>query len=216
MHTLSVCMVVRNEEKLLPSLLRYLKPITDELMVFDQDSTDKTPRILADFGARVIHRTPKGLADIDRQDCYTLATSDLVLALDADEKPNRRLMKYIKALKEVTALHYDVWWFFFRNVINGVDCSEKMPDDWHPRLWTRSDDKSPVIVWPSEAHTYPPIHSEKQLFCTAGKIDHVRTLAKIQQVHDERGPVIDEKNRQLEANWQAMVTEFIEMKKGKR
>jgi len=209
-------MVIRNEEKLLPSLLNYVKPITDEFMIFDQNSTDRTPQILADVGARVVRRTAKGIADIDRQDCYTLATSDLILALDADEKPDKRLMEYLKALKEMATLPYDVWWFFFRNIIDGVDVSEKMPDDWHPRLWTRADNKPPVTIWPGEAHTYPQIQSHRQLFCTAGKIDHVRTLAKIQKVHDERGPVIDPKNRQLEANWQAMVTEFVETKKGKR
>jgi glycosyltransferase involved in cell wall biosynthesis len=209
-------MVIRNEEKALPSLLKYVKPITDEFMIFDQDSTDRTPRILSDVGARVVPRTAKGLADIDRQDCYTLATSDLVLALDADEKPDKRLMKYIKSLKDTAELPYDVWWFFFRNVIDGIDCSEKMPHDWHPRLWARADNRPPVIIWPGEAHTYPQIQSHRQLFCTAGKIDHVRTLAKIQTVHDERGPVIDPQNRQLEENWQEMVTEFVNTKKGRK
>ncbi len=219
MFTLSICMVLRNEEKVLPSLLKYVSPIADEFMVFDQGSTDRTPQILADVGARVIKRTPKGIADLDRQDCYTLATSDLVLALDADERPDGRLMKYLKSLKELKELPYDVWWFFFRNIIDKIDVSEKMPDDWHPRLWTRSDNKAPIIVWPGEAHTYPQINSDRQLFCspgTAGCIDHIRTLKKIQSVHDERGPVIDPKNRQLEKNWQNMVTEYINAKKGKR
>lgn len=216
MKKLSVCMVVRNEEKALPSLLKYVKPITDEFMVFDQGSTDKTPRILADIGARVISRTPKGLADIDRQDCYTLATSDLVLALDADERPDKRLMDYIKSLKEMQDLPYDVWWFQFRNFVDGVDIEQIMPRDWHPRLWVRGDNTPPLIVWPPKAHTFPEIRTEKQLFCTAGRVDHIRTLEKIKQVHAERGPVIDPQNRQLEQNWQNTVEEFLKNRKGRR
>lgn len=213
MAKLSVCMVVHNEEKLLPSLLKYLKPIVDEFLIFDQDSTDRTPRILADAGAHVVHRTRKSLADIDRQDCYTLATGDLVLALDPDEKPDKRLMKYLITLKQEESA-YDVWWFKFRNLVDGIDIEEVMPSDWHPRLWKRADNRQPCIIWPGEAHTHPQVNTPRQLFFGGGGIDHIRTLAKIKAVHEDRGKVIDPRNRQFETGFQQMLEDFLSRKKG--
>jgi len=206
-------MVVHNEEKQLPSLLKFLKPIMDELMVFDQGSTDKTPRILADFNARVVRRTRKSLADFDRQDCYTLATGDLVLALDPDERPDKRLMKYIASLKEVDS-PYEVWWIQFRNIVDGIDIEEVMPSDWHPRLWRRWDNRQPCIVWPGEAHTFPQINTQRQLFFSGGRINHIRTLEKIKAVHADRGPVVSPQNQQFETGFQQMLEDFLKRKKG--
>jgi glycosyltransferase involved in cell wall biosynthesis len=47
-------MIVRNEETKLPQCLNSIRGLTDELIVVDTGSTDSTPQIAANYGARVL------------------------------------------------------------------------------------------------------------------------------------------------------------------
>ena len=53
MH-LSLCMIVRNEERNLQSCLDSVRAIADEIVIVDTGSTDSTPNIAAHNGAKVI------------------------------------------------------------------------------------------------------------------------------------------------------------------
>jgi len=212
---ISLCMVVRDEEKNLPGVFRWAKGVVDEIVIMDQGSTDGTPAICRDWGVYYHRTTRKDLADVDRQDCYNLATGDYCLALDADELPDVRLTRYLKSLKnkDLEAL-YHVYWFPFLNLVDGVDIKPILGDDWHPRFWRIGDNiLPPVIVWPATAHTFPQINTAKVLFCNRGKIVHKRTLARIKRVHEERMKVIDPSNQQLEQNFLETLERFLNVRK---
>lgn len=220
MPKISLCMVVRNEAKVLPRLFKHVRPVVDELVVFDQSSDDDTGRICKEFGATldrsmVIRTTRKNLADIDRQDCYNISTGNYVLALDADERPDDGVMKLIAEIRKDGGRNH-IYWFSFRNLVDGIDIKEVLKEDWHPRLWVREEGRPPVLEWPTKAHTFPTFNTENQIFSTRGKIDHIRTLDKIKFVASERRQVIDPQNQQLEANFGMAVEDFIARKKGRR
>lgn len=213
MKQISLCMVVRNEEKQLPDLFKLVRPVVDEIVIFDQSSDDDTGRICKEAGAKVITTSRKNLADIDRQDCYSFATKDYVLALDADERPDKGMMKFLHQIRSGTGKH-GIYWFAFRNLVDGVDIKEILGEDWHPRLWMRMD--PPIIEWPQQAHTFPKFNTDSHLFCTRGKVDHLRTLDKIKRVQTERGQVIDPQNQMVEQEFGKRVEELLKRKKGKR
>ncbi len=48
-------MIVKNEEIALPKCLSSVKGVVDEMVVLDTGSTDRTPEIAKEFGARVYH-----------------------------------------------------------------------------------------------------------------------------------------------------------------
>ena len=52
--SLSLCMIVKNAERSLPACLDSVRDLACELIVVDTGSTDRTPRIAADYGAKVI------------------------------------------------------------------------------------------------------------------------------------------------------------------
>ena len=52
---LSVCMIVKNEERFLDQCLASVKDIADELIVIDTGSTDRTIEITREHGAQVGH-----------------------------------------------------------------------------------------------------------------------------------------------------------------
>lgn len=216
MTTISLCMVVRNSEKTLPKIFKKLNGVVDEICICDQSSDDNTEKVCDEFGVDLFYSvTRKNLADVDRQDLYNFASKDMILALDDDELPNERLIKFLKEVKRTEPSH-DIYWFGFENLVDGVNIDDILTPmdvvlkDPHPRFWVNK--QPPVIVWPQVAHTFPEFNTNSHLFCTRGKVIHNRTLAKIRRVTEDRGKVIDPRNQQVEQNFLRAVEEKLRLK----
>jgi tetratricopeptide (TPR) repeat protein len=83
--TLSLCMIVKDEEEMLPRCLAAAKPAVDEIIVVDTGSTDRTVEIAESFGARVLHHEWNGSFSDARNVSLDAASGDWVIYLDADE-----------------------------------------------------------------------------------------------------------------------------------
>lgn len=83
---LSVCMIVRDEKKLLLRCLKSVRAVADELIVVDTGSTDGTISVAKDFGARVFHFEWCDDFAAARNESIRHATSDWILQIDADEE----------------------------------------------------------------------------------------------------------------------------------
>lgn len=82
---LSLCMIVRDEEEMLPRCLAAAREAVDEIVVVDTGSRDRTREIARDFGARVIDFAWTGSFADARNVSVDAATGDWILFLDADE-----------------------------------------------------------------------------------------------------------------------------------
>jgi tetratricopeptide (TPR) repeat protein len=83
--TLSLCMIVRDEEEMLPRCLEAAAPAVDEIVIVDTGSVDRTVEIARSFGARVIEREWTGSFSDARNASFEAATGDWIIYLDADE-----------------------------------------------------------------------------------------------------------------------------------
>ncbi len=83
--TLSLCMIVRDEEEMLPRCLAAVAPAVDEIVIVDTGSQDRTIEIARSFGARVLERPWTGSFSEPRNVSFEEATGDWLLYLDADE-----------------------------------------------------------------------------------------------------------------------------------
>lgn len=83
--SLSVCLIVKNEEQDLERCLDSLRPLTPEIVVVDTGSTDRTPEIALECGARVIRHAWDHDFSAARNVGIDAATGDWILILDADE-----------------------------------------------------------------------------------------------------------------------------------
>lgn len=85
-RTISLCMIVKDEEKFLPACLDSVKPFIDEIIIVDTGSKDQTVNIAQQYGAKVFHIPWENDFAKARNVSLEHATSDWVLHLDADEQ----------------------------------------------------------------------------------------------------------------------------------
>lgn len=117
---LSVCLIVKNEERNLPRCLNSIKGLVDEIVIVDTGSTDKTKEIALDFNCKVIDF--KWCNDFSKARNVSIdnATGEWILFLDADEEiPKEDLLE----LKFKMEKEKKVEAYFFRlvNFIKGKD-----------------------------------------------------------------------------------------------
>ncbi len=82
---LSLCMIVRDEEEMLPRCLAAVADAVDEIVIVDTGSQDRTIEIAKSFGAKVIEREWTGSFADARNVSFDAATGDWLMYLDADE-----------------------------------------------------------------------------------------------------------------------------------
>ena len=81
---LSLCMIVKDEEEMLPRCLAAAAPAVDEIVIVDTGSSDRTIEIAREFGATVIEREWTGSFSEARNVSFDAATGDWLMFLDAD------------------------------------------------------------------------------------------------------------------------------------
>jgi tetratricopeptide (TPR) repeat protein len=82
---LSLCMIVRDEQEMLPRCLAAVAEAVDEIVIVDTGSTDATIEIARSFGARVIEHGWTGSFAQARNVSFDAAGGDWLMYLDADE-----------------------------------------------------------------------------------------------------------------------------------
>ena len=82
---ISLCMIVKDEEEMLPGCLEPVKDAVNEIVIVDTGSSDRTIEIAESFGARVISFPWNGSFSDARNVSLDAATGDWVIYLDADE-----------------------------------------------------------------------------------------------------------------------------------
>lgn len=106
-HTVSLCMVVKNEEKWLRHCLTKAKPYVSEIIIVDTGSTDDSVAIAESFGANVIHHQFHHHFSWARNEGLDQAKGDWILVLDADEEmPPYNKEKYRTLLNTKQYLGY--------------------------------------------------------------------------------------------------------------
>jgi tetratricopeptide (TPR) repeat protein len=83
---LSLCLIARDEERMLPGCLASVRGLADEVVVVDTGSRDGTREIAVRAGARVYDRPWDDDFSAPRNLALAGATGDWVLQLDADER----------------------------------------------------------------------------------------------------------------------------------
>ena len=201
--SLSLCMIVKNEEKYLARCLASLKPMVDEMIVVDTGSTDATHDIAEIFGAKVFDFEWNDDFATARNHSLVQATGDWILVMDADEviatSDHGKILDLIKKSKN----NKHAYVLTTRNYTDRQDSSdysentgqykEEMSTGWIPSKKVRlfQNQKGVHFVFPVHEQVDPvlsdmgislvespiPVHHY-------GKLDQARTAERWQTYYD--------------------------------
>ena len=153
MVTISLCMIVKNEEACLGRCIDSLKGIVDEMIVVDTGSTDKTVEIAKERGASVYHFDWTGDFSEARNYSFSLAKCDYIYAADADEEldeENRE--RFLKLKNDIGDLNVDIVQMYYKNQLS-FRTVYNYDRELRPKLFKRVRN----FVWTD------PIHEQVQL-----------------------------------------------------
>ncbi|MCG5026997.1 glycosyltransferase family 2 protein, partial [Anoxybacillus flavithermus] len=85
MITISLCMIVKNEEDVLARCLDSVQHLVDEIIIVDTGSTDRTKEIAGRYATRVIDFPWNDDFSAARNFSFSHATMDYIFWLDADD-----------------------------------------------------------------------------------------------------------------------------------
>jgi tetratricopeptide (TPR) repeat protein len=106
---ISLCMIVKNEERFLRKCLESVKDVVDEIVIVDTGSTDSTMEIAKSYGAVLLERPWRDDFAWARNQALEAATKRWILVLDADEELLPESLSTLRTLKNVPAQHTAVW-----------------------------------------------------------------------------------------------------------
>ena len=121
MPKISTIVIAYNEERNIERCLRSVASFSDEIIVADSHSTDRTPAIAAECGARVISTTWLGYGK-QKQFALSQTTHPWVFSIDADEEVSPPLCDEIQAL-DFACDGYELprtMWYLNRWIRHGV------------------------------------------------------------------------------------------------
>jgi glycosyltransferase involved in cell wall biosynthesis len=81
--TITVIIPCLNEEQGIEKVLRAMPEFVDEVIVVDNNSTDRTSDVAASLGAKVVREEVRGYGRSYKRG-FAVATSDVIITLDGD------------------------------------------------------------------------------------------------------------------------------------
>ena len=175
MNKLTVIILTKNEEKNIVDVVRNAKQVTDDVLVIDSRSTDKTVALAEKNGAKVVYRAWDNDFAAQRNFAFEYVKTEWILYLDADERLNEKLVKAIK--NAVEADEQKQFSIKRKSVAFGQEFNYGvLKPDFVPRLFKTSN-----VKWVNKVHE-KPICSDK-LEVLDGYIEHYTYTGWEQWLH---------------------------------
>lgn len=108
MISLSLCMIVKNEEAVIGRCLECVKTTADEIIIIDTGSTDATEAIVKKYTDKVYHFPWIDDFAAARNFSFSKATKDYVMWLDADDVVDEKNRNQLIELKETLDSSVDI------------------------------------------------------------------------------------------------------------
>ena len=161
--TLSLCMIVKNEQPNLVRCLSSVKAAVDEIIVVDTGSTDRTKDIAAVFGAKVFDFAWDEDFSHARNFSLSKAGGNWILVIDADETVSSRDHERLRSLIRKSPKGIGGYDLTTRNYViepntagwtanDGSYRDEEAGTGWYPNLKVRLFRRDPRIRFSGAVH----------------------------------------------------------------
>lgn len=121
MATISLCMIVKNEEKILARCLDSIQDLMDEIIIVDTGSTDRTKEIAAMYTNKIYDFAWIGDFAAARNFSFSKAGCEYIYSADADEVLDKENHEKFKILKETLLPEVEIVQMYYGNQLaNGT------------------------------------------------------------------------------------------------
>lgn len=136
MATISVCMIVKNEERNLGLCLACLAGIADEMIIVDTGSTDRTKEIASLYTEHVHDFAWTGSFSEARNYAFSLATMDYIYSADADEQIDQENQIKFRLLKDALLPEIEIVQMRYANQLHNGGVYN-FDEEYRPKLFRR-------------------------------------------------------------------------------
>ena len=134
---LSVCLILRNEQKNLKRVLCSVEPLAPEIILTDTGSTDGTVELAKDLNAKVSHFTWCDDFSLARNFCFSQASGDWIFWIDADEE---LLPDSLDELRRCLSREDVFAYLILRQDLDDLSRPSLYSEMWQPRLFRNHQD----------------------------------------------------------------------------
>ena len=152
MIEISLCMIVKNEEKVLARCLDSIVDLMDEIIIVDTGSTDSTKEIAGRYTDKIYDFTWVDDFSAARNFAFSKATKEYIYSADADEVLDETNHKRFWELKQVLLPEIEVVQMKYGNQLSH-GTAYNFDEEYRPKLFKRLRD----WVW------IEPIHEQIRL-----------------------------------------------------
>lgn len=147
MTTISLCMIVKNEEAVLDRCLSSIADLMDEIIIVDTGSNDRTKEIAGRYTDRIYDFPWQDDFSAARNFSFSKATKDYIYAADADEVLDPKNHQRFALLKQ-----------FLLPEIEIVQMKYITPDEYNTVINIRNEYRPKLYKRLREFHWCDPIH----------------------------------------------------------
>lgn len=151
MQKISAVIIAKNEESKIEETLKSVS-FADEIIVIDDESTDKTVTIAKKYTDKIYSHKSKGYVEAVRNFALSKATGDWILLLDADETVPKSLAEKLQEIIKDDTVEYCK--IPRKNIIFGkwIQYSKGWWPDYQLRFFRKGK-----VVWPEKIHAQPEV-----------------------------------------------------------
>ncbi len=136
MITVSLCMIVKNEEKILDRCLSSLAPLVDEMIIADTGSTDRTKEIASSYTDQIYDYVWDNDFSKARNFVFSKASMEYIYSADADEVLDRENQQRFLYLKEAMLPEIDIVQMYYVNQLS-FNTVYNYDKEYRPKLFRR-------------------------------------------------------------------------------
>lgn len=136
MITISLCMIVKNEEKVLERCLKSLVRIVDEIIIVDTGSNDKTKEMAQKYTDKIYDYAWQHDFSHARNFAFSKANMDYIYSADADEILDEANQKRFLQLKEILLPEIEVVQMKYCNQLQ-FNTVYNYDEEYRPKLFKR-------------------------------------------------------------------------------
>lgn len=118
MITVSLCMIVKNEEKVLKRCLDSIKDLMDEIIIVDTGSCDRTKEIASEYTKHIYDFEWINDFSAARNYAFSKASCDYIYSADADEVVNEENRQKFRMLKETLLPEVEIVQMYYGNQLS--------------------------------------------------------------------------------------------------